>query len=431
MSISALIIGVLLLGQAAADDRYSSPFDNPSATEGDPVFRGSTAPSGYGTQDARNNDPDDQQADGSYAMPRSNRGAGVGQAADNSGRQSSVSPPPNSRSAPTTTAQDYGLEANSSNDAASMAPAAMMRAMLSAPGTSNLVGIETRLGDAVSSGSTRQQQSQCIDAYWDLCSSVADYYLGLREQDELQRLRTVLPGSGAAWREAESELGVRVGTAQRAAVASQYKLGSLIGRNDPATLPLPKSVPHCGDYYARYDQIFVGRPSLEAEQLSELLPLRYEELKDAAAAVTRAEEWLDAVAAQRNASADETGVLRALELLALRRRAFVQIVRDYNRRIARYSELAAPGQIESDRLIGMLIKREDTANTATRNSAAPPPNRQSLDTPRIPPTTFTKDWAPAGSSQSAAARRDEAVQPAAAEAEKPPRREHSLLVPSR
>jgi hypothetical protein len=307
--------------------------------------------------------------------------------------------------------------------------------MLSPPGTSRLVGVETRLSDVVNSAATRQDQSQCIDAYWNLCSAVADYYLGLREQDELQQLGAVVPSTGKAWQEAQSELGVRVGTAQRAAVAAQYELGSLIGRHDPATLPLPKSMPHCGDYYARYDQIFVGRHSPEAETLSELLPLRYEELKDAAAAVTRAEQWLDTVATQRSASADETGILRALELLALRRRAFVQIVRDYNRRIARYSELAAPGQIDSDRLIGMLIKREDTPSTATRNSTpSPPENRQSQAEPRNPPATFTEDWRPSGGDQASDARRDDAVRPAAAEAEsarRRPRREHSLLVPSR
>ena len=91
-------------------------------------------------------------------------------------------------------------------------------------------------------------------------------------------------------------------------------------------------------------------------------------MKDAAAAVTRAEEWLTSSERPR-ADADGTGTLRALELLALHRRAFVQIARDYNRRIARYVELATPGEIGSERLIGMLIMRAG-ASTATRPSAA-------------------------------------------------------------
>jgi hypothetical protein len=308
----------------------------------------------------------------------------------------------------------------------------MMRAMLAAPSGTRLTGQRVRLTDVVTGAASRQDQSQRIEAYWDLCSSVADYYLGLREQDELQRLRELVSKPGPAWQQAESELGVRIGTSQRAAVASQYRLSSLMGGADVASLPLPGDLPHCGDYYARYDQVFAGRTSAEAQQLGELLPLRYEELKDAAMAVTRAEEWLDAIAAQRNSASDGTGMLRALELLALRRRAFVQIVRDYNRRIARYTELAAPGPIDAERLIGMLIKRDGADSTATRSStAAPPRDRQSQSTRRAPPPTFDEDWTPVGSSRPKGATRDEAVEPAAAKTTEALRPERSLLVPPR
>ena len=117
--------------------------------------------------------------------------------------------------------------------------------------------------------------------------------------------------------------------------------------------------------------------------------LRYAELKDAATAVTRAEEWLDTVAATRNDNADGTGSLRALELLALRRRAFVQIARDYNRRIARYSELAAPGQISAGRLTGMLIKFQRIDDRNASGLPAPPRSRQSSS--ESPPRTFVED----------------------------------------
>jgi hypothetical protein len=157
--------------------------------------------------------------------------------------------------------------------------------------------------------------------------------------------------------------------------------------------------------------------------------MRYEELSDAARAITRAEEFLDAIAAQRNNAGDGTGTLRALELLALRRRAFVQIVRDYNRRIARYTELATPGQIDVDRLIGMLIKREGQDNTATRPAAtASPLGRQSQSASEAAPATFAEGWEPLKTLPQKP--RDEAVEPASAESQPPPRREHSLLVPS-
>ena len=133
---------------------------------------------------------------------------------------------------------------------------------------------------------------------------------------------------------------------------------------------------------------------------SALLPLRYAELKSAAAAVTRAEDWLTSVDNVRSADSDGTGSIRALELLALHRRAFVQIARDYNRRIARYVELATPGEIGSDRLIGRLIMRGG-ASTATRPSGAAPLNRQSRSATTAPPSTYAEGWTPASEIQAA------------------------------
>jgi hypothetical protein len=306
----------------------------------------------------------------------------------------------------------------------------MMRAMLTPPRDSRLGGPPVTLESVVASAASRAEQTQRVEAYWDLCSSVADYYLGLREQEELRRLRSLVPSLGPAGQQAENELAVRVGTSHRAALASQYRLASWIG---PLTgLPLPEDIPHCGSYQTHYQEIFRGRTSIEAQELAALLPLRYAELKDAAAAVTRAEEWLNSVAAARSDNSDVTGTLRALELLALRRRAFVQIVRDYNRRIARYSELATPGQIDAGRLIGMLIKR-DTPSTAIRPFApAAPLNRQSQDSISLPPGTFADEgWTPLGDGAATGASRGEAVQPASAVAPPDRRQERSLLVPRR
>jgi hypothetical protein len=314
----------------------------------------------------------------------------------------------------------------------------MMRAILTAPSGAKLPGRPVSLSEVVSSASSRQEQLRRIDAYWDLCSAVADYYLGVREQDELQRLRGAVSSVGPVWQEAESELGVRIATSQRAAVASQYRLASLMGESGGAGLPLPTDLPHCGDYYARYEQVFAGRESPEAKALSELLPMRYEELVYATAAVTRSEENLAAVASQRG---DGSAQLRALELLAMRRRAFVQVARDYNRRIARYTELSTPGEIGSERVLSMLIKRDGVPNTATRpGSYAPPPNRQSQVPAHDPSQTFAEGWESIKSAAAevpvGAAADEDAVRQTAVEEEietetrKPePRREKSLLVP--
>jgi hypothetical protein len=256
---------------------------------------------------------------------------------------------------------------------------------------------------------------------------VADSYLGVREQDELQRMRSSAGSVGPAWQQAEATLGVRLGTAQRAAVASQYRLAGLIGSADASNLPLPADLPHCGDYYARFDQVFAGRPIPEAQQLSELLPMRYTELCEAATSIVRAQQSLQAAAVPRGG--DGTLTLQSLELLALRRRAFIQIARDYNRRIERYSELASPGEIDSDRLIGMLIMRSGAASTATRPAATVPPyNRQSQVEQQEDAQTFAEGWESIKSAAAEAAF-DENVKPASAEAKRvEPRRERSLLV---
>jgi hypothetical protein len=303
-----------------------------------------------------------------------------------------------------------------------------MRSLLTPPVQSRLAGQPVTLAEVVSIGQSRAEQALGVEAYWDLCSGVADYYLGLREQQELQRLRALVPQAGATFQQAERELAVRIGTSQQAALASQYRLASLMGRGQ-GFLPLPGDAPHCGSYHSHYEQIFAGRPAIEAQELSALLPLRYAELKDAAAAVARAELWLASVDNTRSEFSDGTGSLRALELLALRRRAFVQIARDYNRRIARYVELATPGEIGSDRLIGMLIMRSG-ASTATRSSNPTPPlNRQSGSAATAPPGTYAEGWIP--SSGRATSTRDDAVTPAAAESSAGPREERSLLVKPR
>jgi hypothetical protein len=116
-------------------------------------------------------------------------------------------------------------------------------------------------------------------------------------------------------------------------------------------------------------------------------------------------------------------------LLALRRRAFVQITRDYNRRIARYTELSTPGQVASDRLVGMLIK-SSSPSTATRTSTPAPFNRQSQNAPSLPKTFGDEGWTPASGEKVGEAALDDAIKQASGETpvEQPPREEHSLLV---
>jgi hypothetical protein len=302
-----------------------------------------------------------------------------------------------------------------------------MQAMLARPPASQLSGDSVRLVDVITSGRTRNEQTQRIEAYWDLCSSVADYYLSVREQDELRSVTSAASRQSAALQEAEKKMAIRSDTALRAARASQFRLAGFIGRG-PTNLPLPADLPHCGSYTSRYDQVFAGRSSPEAQGLAQLLPMRYAELDDAAVNVASAEDWLKGVISHSENS-DAAGNLKALELLALQRRAFVQIARDYNRRIARYSELATPGQISPERLASMLIKRAGSSTATRSGNAAPPPTRTSSGLETSPPQTFANqnDWLPVEKSTATeGAKQDSAVRPASATSENS--KERSVLI---
>jgi hypothetical protein len=309
----------------------------------------------------------------------------------------------------------------------------MMQAMMTIPQTSRLSGEWVKLDEIVSSASPRGDQSKQIEAYWDLCSSIADYFLGLREQDEIRRLRGLFPNAGAALQRAEQELAVRVGTAERAARASQLRLASLSGRGGDR-LPMPADLPFCGTYETRYEQVFAGRSSAEAAALADLIPLRQAELQDACDAVNRTDALLRGMSSRPGSLSDES-VLQALELIALERRAFVQIARDYNRRISRYVELARPGQIAPEQLIGMLIRRNPSA-TATRTGISPPGDRRSQTGSDGRQTFAGADgWIPAdadGISTAAVtqpiSQRDDFVAPASAETRPIEFGERSLLV---
>ncbi len=171
----------------------------------------------------------------------------------------------------------------------------LMRDALKAPRGTQLSGAGIALADVVRAAGTRSEQSESIAAYWDLCSAVADYYLSLYEQAELERLAARSGGSTTPVREALTRMTARRDTALTAARASQLQLASLLGRRPGDPLPLPGDMPLCAKYITRYSQSFPGDGPQEAVELNRLLPLRHAELLGAAAAVGEAEDWFKEV----------------------------------------------------------------------------------------------------------------------------------------
>jgi hypothetical protein len=241
-------------------------------------------------------------------------------------------------------------------------PSEVMQSLLKPPVNGQLAGVSLTLSDAVRDAKTRQVQTERAKAYWDLSAAMADYYLAQLEEMELGVLRQGLASPGKTWDARQQDARSRIEVARRSAAAAQLRLHQLLGRPANAALPVPGDAPHCGRYNAEYDEVFAQRPDAVAKELSELMPLRYAGLRSQAQAIAEAVDWRSRVRDSLNANAEGAELLQAQDLLALRRRAFVETARNYNQEIAAYTERAAPANIAADRLVAMMIRTSTTTN---------------------------------------------------------------------
>lgn len=271
-------------------------------------------------------------------------------------------------------------------------PAAVLTRLTTPLRGEQLQGNELSLSAAIQSARTRAEQTRRVQNYWELSQAVAVYRLAARELLELQTQRNGLAQPDAAWDQAIRSAQNRLTTANSAVRTAQYRLQHELGRMGESTLPMPSDAPHCGSYETKFRQIFQGRSSQEAEELSELLPLRHELLRQLAAEVEAAGQWLSLVSQQRSAASSGLNLLKAYEQLALQREAFVTAAYRYNDEIVRYTELAVPQQIGTVRLVSMLIQT-DTREASDwqegaiqRASAQEPVESESSAEP--PPQTY-------------------------------------------
>ena len=247
----------------------------------------------------------------------------------------------------------------SGSASAGVRPADLVRELYAAPKAAGLDGIPLSLADAVRGADSRSEQTRRVLAYWDLSTAMADYYLAVREGVEMAALRNGVARPGAEWNAALGKLKTRSQAAKRSAQAAQFQMMRLLGRSGESTLPLASDLPHGGRYETRYEEIFAGRRARPAESLNDMLALRHDELRTQAADEAEARNWLEHVSRTRNPNTGGEGLLRAYDLLSLKRRAFLFTLRDYNQKIAAYAELASPGQIEVPRLVAMHIKSDE------------------------------------------------------------------------
>lgn len=235
-------------------------------------------------------------------------------------------------------------------------PAKVLADMLAAPVEGALPGTKLSLAQAVDNALSRAEQTQRVAAYWDLSQAVAGYYLAYKERTELVALKQGISLPAPDWETAVASSEARLQLARdRVRVAQEY-LATLMGNTTIGFAPLPIDVPFCGPYETRYAQLFQSRASTLAEQLNELLPRLHGDLSARTADIAAARKWMFAASDRRGLNSDGNELLKAYELFAARRRLFLEAVKQYNLGIVRYTEIATPGNVDTERLVAMLIR---------------------------------------------------------------------------
>ena len=235
---------------------------------------------------------------------------------------------------------------------------ALLDSLVRHSSSSQLNGSPLALGHALAGATTRAMQSQRVELYWELSTAVMQYHLALRELSELSALQQSILQPEPAWDDVRETFHANSQTKLQAARALQYRLLNEMGGAADAALPLPSDLPLCGAYQTRYEDFFGGEYVPEAAALDQLIKGEYSSLRWQAGSVASARQWLDAVSRQRSSQSDGSDLLQAYNSFASARRLFLHGLNQYNNHIVRYTELATPRRVGTQRLVAMLIKTD-------------------------------------------------------------------------
>jgi hypothetical protein len=235
-------------------------------------------------------------------------------------------------------------------------PSKLLATFLEPPLENSLPGTPLGLAAAVDNSLSRAEQTQRVLAYWELSQAVTNYYLTYKERTELAALANGITLPSPDWEIARQTTSARLELARERVRVSQEHLALLMANSTVGFMPLPNDVPFCGLYETRYAEIFQGRPSMFAQQLNELLPRAHQDLTTRAQEIAAARQWMFKVSDTRSPQTDGNELLKAYELFAARRRMFIEAVKQYNLGIVRYTEIATPGTLDTERLVAMLIR---------------------------------------------------------------------------
>lgn len=241
---------------------------------------------------------------------------------------------------------------------------------LTTPNELALPGVATRLADLMSRLVDRRQQIEVTQTYWKLSASVGEYRIAA---DCFHRLQQLVPPADATGQAPVDPLvdarlsaaEARLREAEADVLGHQYALAEASHWPSSGELPLPTDAPLTSGYNTRFDRVYGNAPPPpRAVLIDRSLPLRHRSIEMRAAAVTAAshaaEGDFDAYVQEK---VDLTIVLESINELARQQRAFVVVVRDYNRDIAEYALSIAPPGLANEKLIGMLLGTPGSAAT--------------------------------------------------------------------
>jgi hypothetical protein len=233
---------------------------------------------------------------------------------------------------------------------------------LTLPPGSTISGQPVFLVSVVATVPQRQRQIDAVHAYWRLAEAAGEFRVSYERQQRLARLRAG-NGEAAELRTAQAVAAAQVREAELQVITAQHDLAEILLLAAGTPLPLPADQPLVGPYRTRFAELFAGKMAPErARMLDQTLPLRASAVESHAAALTAAEDALDAaVELQTGGQRPLADVIAALDGQVRQQRAFLAAVCRYNHDIADYALVVVPPQTTPAVLVSTLIKQNRPA----------------------------------------------------------------------
>lgn len=205
------------------------------------------------------------------------------------------------------------------------------------------------------------QRLRVVQAYWRLWKAFADRAVGLQLVGWIEPVSRGAPANSVDAVLLEAELAsakARLEEAEVAVRAAQVEVCGLLGWNTSGSMPRPIDPPHVGIYHTHYETIYARRSPTERTLLiHQTLPIYHQAIGAHGVAWQTAN---DVVAEQQSGyhggQVNVENLLSAWHGHARQQQELCRVAWEYNDLIAEYAVPLAGQQMETPRLVGMLIR---------------------------------------------------------------------------